>query len=438
MLPATSDQRRASLLRHLLLSLLAVALFASFPSLVRAQGAQSGSSRLESVGVTGSAKFKSDQIAPATGLKRGDQVTRDDIQKGADNLANLGPFANVQYRFSTTSSGVQVQYEVVDAPSVPVLYDNFPWFTDEDLIAAVKSSVHLFDGMAPERGTILDDISNALVRHLQAHGITANVAHELVTLPWNQQKVLRFQAQGATPVIQSVEFTDSLANTARAISDRIGDLVGKPFSRSAVETFEFEQVRPVYLAHSFLRVKFGEPSARVEANKVVVRAPIDIGPAFILNGVTWSGNEPIPLEELTKLLDVVPGGPADGMRIQESWENIRNAFARMGYLDVSLDPIPRFEDAAKRVSYDVKIHEGPQYHMGNLVLTGLSTEGERRIRSAWKIAPGAVFDDGVYEEFVNAGIHQAFAGLPVHYEKIGKFLDKHPADGKIDVMLDFQ
>jgi outer membrane protein assembly factor BamA len=429
---------RAYLARRPLLSIFAVALLAALAFPAQAQDAQSGSGRLESIAVTGSAKFRSDQIAPASGLKPGDQITRDDIQKGADNLANLGPFSDVRYRFSTTTSGVQIQYQVSDAPSVSVFFDNFPWFTDEDLIAAIKGSVHLFDGTAPERGLILDDLSNALVRHLQAHGITANVSHELVTLPWNQQKVVRFEAEGATPVIQSIEFTDSLANVDHAISDRISDLVGKPFSRSTIETFEFEQVRPVYLAHSFLRVKFGEPSARVEANTVVVRAPIDIGPAFIWNGVTWSGNQAIPSAELTKLVDANLGGPANGMRIQGTWENIRNAFEQLGYLDVSLDPIPHFDDAAKRVSYEVKITEGPQYHMGNLVLTGLSTEGEHRIRSAWKIAPGAVFDDHVYEEFLNSGIRQAFAGLPVHYEKIGRFLDKHPADGKIDVMLDFQ
>lgn len=402
------------------------------------QDAQSGSGRLESVSVTGSAKFKSDQIAPATGLKRGDQLTREDIQRGADNLANLGPFADVKYRFATTKSGVQIQYEVADAPSLPILFDNFPWFTDQELIAVIKSSVHLFDGTAPERGTILDEIANALTRHLQAQAITANITHEVVTLPWNQEKVVRFKAEGATPLVQSVEFTDALANVDHAVTDRIGDLVGKPFSRSAIQTFEFEQVQPVYLAHSFLRVKFGESSVRVEGNRVFVRAPIDIGPAFAWNGVTWSGNNAISSAELTRLVDVVLGGPADGMRIQGSWENVRSAFARMGYLDVGLDPIAHFDDAAKRVSYDVKIVEGPQYHMGNLVLTGLSTEGERRIRSAWKIAAGAVFDDDVYEEFVQTGIHQAFAGLPVHYEKIGKFLEKHPADGRIDVMLDFQ
>jgi outer membrane protein assembly factor BamA len=420
------------------LSIMAVALFAASLVPLRARGAQSGSGRLASLTVTGSVKFHSDQIAPATGLKPGDQVTRDDIQKGADNLANLGPFSNVQYRFSTTPSGVQIQYEVVDAPSVPVFFDNFPWFTDDAIIAGIKSSVRLFDGTAPERGGILEEIANALVRLLQAHGITANVSHELVTLPWNEQKVLRFRAEGATPVIEKVDFSDSLAHTSRAVSDRIGDLVGKPFSRSAVETFEFEQVRPIYLALGFLRVKFGEPSAGVEGNQVIVRAPIETGPPFIWDGVTWSGNQAIPSSELTKLVDEVPGGPANGMRIEGTWENVRGAFARLGYLDMSLDSVPHFDEATKRVRYDVKIAEGPQYHMGNLVLTGLSTEGERRIRSAWKIGPGAVFDDSIYEEFVSTGIRQAFAGLPVHYARIGRFLDKHPADAKIDVMLDFQ
>jgi outer membrane protein assembly factor BamA len=412
--------------------------FSSYASTPRTQEAKSGSGRLESISVAGSTKFASEQIAPATGLRTGEQITRDDIQKGADALAKLGLFAKVHYRFATTSSGVQIQYEVADAPTIPVLFDNFPWFSDDELIAGIKSSVHLFDGTVPEHGAILDDVSNALTRQLQAHGITANVSHELVRLPWNGEQVLRLQAEGSVPAVQSVEFSDSLANTARAISDRIGDLAGNPFSRTAIETFEFEQVRPVYLAHSFLRIKFGEPSARLEGNKVIVRAPIDPGPAFVWNGVTWNGNQAISSSDLTKLVDVNLGGPADGMRIQGTWENVRNAFARLGYLDVSVDPIPQFDDATKRVRYEVKINEGPQYHMGNLVLTGLSLEGERRIRSAWKIPQGAVFDDGTYQQFIDSGIKEAFVGLPFHYEKVGRFLEKDPASGKIDVMLDFQ
>ncbi|HUJ32090.1 MAG TPA: POTRA domain-containing protein [Candidatus Acidoferrum sp.] len=423
-------------LRHAALLSLALSLFVAAPLV--AQEAKPGSGKLDGIAVSGSTKFRSDQIAPATGLKAGQPVTREDIQRGADALANLGPFSNVQYRFSTTDTGVRVEYQVTDAPALPVLFDNFPWFTDSEIVALIKSSVPLFDGTAPERGSILDDMANALSRQLVAHGTVANVSHELVTLPDVGRQFVVFHAEGVSLNVKSIEFSDPLASNDRAIQDRLPDLVGKPFSRSAIRLFELEQVRPVYLAHSFLRVAFGEISTQVEGNNVVVRAPIDAGPAFTWNGATWIGNTTVPSSDLDKLVELNVGGSADGLKIEATWESVRHAFERHGYLDVALDPVPAYNDAVKRVGYSVKITEGTQYRMGKLVLTGLSMEGERRLRAAWKIPAGSVFDQGVYEQFLDTGIKEAFQGLPVHYEKIGRFLQKDSAAGKIDVLLDFQ
>jgi outer membrane protein assembly factor BamA len=434
---------RFSRVRHAIVGIFCAAVCAGcYPGIAAAvqqvkQAAVSG--RLDSVKITGSTKFTSEQIVPATHLQVGQPVTREDIQNGANALADLGSFANVRYRFFSGVSGVQVQYELTDAPEVPVLFDDFPWFTDAQMTAYIKTSVPLFDGMAPQRGKILDDIANALTEELQAQSITANVSHELLRLPGGDRQVIVFRAQGdALPVIQSVRFSDSLANTDRAILDRMTDLVGKPFSKMAVETFELEQVRPVYLARAFLNVKFGDPTARVSGDKVTIQAPIDPGPAFTWGGATWEGNRAISSADLNKLVNLVPGASANGMQIEGTWESVRSAFEKLGYLDVALDPTPQFDNAAKRASYDVKISEGPQYHMGKLVLSGLSMEGERRIRAAWKIAPGAVFDDSVYQAFLDSGIHEAFSGLPIHYQTIQKFLDKHPEQREINVMLNFE
>ena len=123
---------------------------------------------------------------------------------------------------------------------------------------------------------------------------------------------------------------------------------------------------------------------------------------------------------------------------QAAWQAVRDAYTRRGYLDVKLTAAPKFDDDAKRVTYTAAITEGPQYSMGKLVLSGLSIEGERRIRAAWKIAPGAIFDQSVYQEFLDRGIREAFAGLPFHYEKIGRFLQRDPKTATVDVLLDFQ
>jgi Surface antigen variable number repeat len=384
-------------------------------------------------------------VVAATGLHIGSTVSAEDLQAGADVLAKLGSFATVQYRFTNDSSGVTVIYEVTDASTIPVTFDNFPWFSEAQLNAAIKAAVVIYDGTAPENGTILDAMSDALVQLLAAHGVHAQVTHAASVIPGTDQQVMDFRVNGPALEVEGVQFTDALARNDPGIQQRLSDLIGKPFSRSAFALFEFEQVRPVYFGHAFLRVKFGAPSAgftgdpnKPLADKVLVVAPIDPGPAYTFGGVTWAGNTAIPSGELQKLVDLMPGQVANGNRIELTWEHVQDAYGKLGYLDVKLDPVPAYDDKSARVSYAVTITEGPEYHMGDLVLTGLSMEGERRIREAWKIPPGAVFDKSAYEEFVSSGIPRAFIGLPVHYDKIGRFLQQDAKTMKVDVLIDFQ
>ena len=415
---------------------------------VRAQQqptAKPGSDRLVSISGSGSHRYSSEQIVVASGLHAGSTVTRDDLQAGADSLSRLGTFSSVQYRFTTIASGIRVDFQVADASAYPVSFDNFPWFSDAELNAALKAAVVLYDGTAPGSGTILDSMSAALASLLATRGVQADVAHALVTLPGGERRAQQFHVEGPALKVEGVEFTDALAKNDHAIRERVADLIGKPFSRSAIELFEFEQVRPIYLAHAFLRVKFGAISTGFTGNptkplrdEILVVAPIEPGPAFTFSRITWTGNSVISSDELQKLIALTPGQVANGNRIELTWDHVRNAYGKLGYLDLNLAPTPAYDDKAASVSYAVSIDEGPQYRMGELVLTGLSLEGERRIRNAWNIARDAVFNSSIYEQFIAGGIPQAFVGLPVHYDKIGHFLEKDPKTSRVDVLLDFQ
>jgi len=409
------------------------------------QSARPGTARLDSVLIAGSMRFTSEQIAAAIGLHPGVTVGREELQGAADKLAALGLFSNIQYRFATVAGGVKVTYEVSDVPGLPVIFDNFPWFSDEELSAAVKASGILFDGGAPMKGTVLDGISEALEKYLDAHNVHARVSHEVVAHPFDNQTVQQFSVENTNLTIQKIEFSDPLAENDRVVQERLPDLVGKPYSRSRIELFEFEQVRPAYLTRAYLKVQFGPPVAHFAATptsplagQLMIAAPINPGAQYAWAGVEWKGNDSITVQDLNRFSALLPGDPADGNKIQSVWETARAAYAQLGFLDAGLNPVPQFDDQTKRVKYVVEVTEGPQYRMGKLVLTGLSVEGERRLKKAWNIAPGAVFDKGVYDDFVNTGIKAAFAGLPVHYDKIGRFLQLDPQNAKVDVLLDFQ
>ncbi len=436
-------QSRFIVARSLLL--LTAVVFASSllltPALAQAPDA-SGNGKLESIKITGSVKYRSEQIAPATGLSPGTTITKYDLQRGADRLAQIGLFASVQYRFASEDTGVRAEYHVTDAPAVSVWFDNFPWFTDDELTAALKRAVPLFDGSAPDHGSLLEELSDALESLLATRGVHSSVSHALVRAPVTDAQVQQFHVEHAAVNIAGVEFSDPLAQGDRGVQLRLSDVVGQPFSRTLVELFEFEQVRPVYLSHAFLRVRFGAPTVRITGSggdaRVTVVAPIEPGAAFGWGGVTWSGNSVASSAELNGLIALRPGDPADGMKMEKMWDAVRDEYTRRGYLDINLAATPQFDDAAKRVTYAVAIAEGPLYHMGKLVLTGLSIEGERRIRAAWGIAEGAAFNKDIYEQFAATGIKQAFTGLPFHYEKVGRFLQQDPAKGTVDVLLDFQ
>ena len=429
----------------LLLSLCLLAVLPACPLLANAQNSQAGTAHLDSVLVTGSLRFTSEQISKAIGLRAGEVIDRDTLQGAADKLAELGLFSNIQYRFSSVATGVKVTYQVADAPLLPVTFDNFPWATDEDLSAGLKTSGILFNGSAPAKGTILDAMSEALAHVLDQRGVHARVTHQVITLPVKDQMVQQFRVDDANLTVQSIEFNDDLAKNDRAIQERLADLVGKPYSRSTIEFFELEQVRPIYLAHSYLRVQFGPTVARFAAKSsepltgpVIVSVPIIVGPAYQWGGVEWRGNDSVTSANLDRVVDLKPGDSADGNKIEAVWEHARATYGQAGFLDAIVNPEPQFDDKAARVIYTVTITEGPQYRMGNLVLTGLSLEGERRIRKAFPIAQDAVFNKGMYESFVNSGLKSAFAGLPVHYDKIGRFLQEDQTGAKVDVMLDFQ
>src|SRR5271157_3847088 len=89
--------------RHLLpfLSLAAIAIVASSGAAIPPpqQGALAGT--LKTVKITGTQRYTSDQVGVASGLKIGQAVTHDTLQAAADQLAQLGLFSKVDYRFTT-------------------------------------------------------------------------------------------------------------------------------------------------------------------------------------------------------------------------------------------------------------------------------------------------------------------------------------------------
>jgi hypothetical protein len=259
---------------------------------------------------------------------------------------------------------------------------------------------------------------------------------------------MQFRVEGVPLRVQSLKVDDPIAASSERLKDRIPDIKGQPYSLFAVELFEMEQVRPLYISKGFLKAQIGPPQTLLvpdvndpKTSAIDIIIPVHQGAAYTWNGVSWQANMVLLSTTLDSMVTLKPGDIADGTKIENMWHEIELEYQRHGYLDMKLDAEAQLEDAAHQVSYRVKLTEGPQYRMGEMVITGLSLDAEKRLRQMWQIAPGQVFDETYYESHMTLFAkpsRDVFGDLPVHYNEFGHLLRPDPDRHVVDVLLDFK
>jgi outer membrane protein assembly factor BamA len=424
-------------------------LFAGLSGLAQTPAANSvPSSTIASIKVTGAQKFPADQIIAASGLRSGDVVTAEQIQDATNRLAALGIFSSVSFRYTSKGDAINLEFRVQEASTYPVSFDNFPWFTSDEIGSAIRNQVGLFTGEAPGDGTMVDQMAAVIENMLATQKIKGNVAHQLLAKAVGDGMVMQFRVEDGQLRVQSVQFGDSMAANSERLKDRVPDVKGQPYSLFAVEVFENEHVRPIYSSKGFLRAQIGPPQTHLipdtnnpKDTAVELSIPISPGPVYSWKGISWQGNAAVPSSDLDGPVELKLGEIADGMKIEALWQKIEAYYGRHGYLDMKLSAEPQFDETAHQISYRVAVSEGPQYRMGDMVITGLSLDAEKRLRQAWQIEPGQIFDDGYYElhmKILSKPSRDIFGELPVHYNEFGHLLRPDASRHTVDVLLDFK
>ncbi len=414
----------------------------------RAQTAPAASALLREIRAEGLKSLPEPQFAAISGLQIGAQAGRDELQGAADKLVQSGLFAHVRYNFQSRPDGLVVTFYVEEAQRIPAYFDNLPWFTDGELNDAIHAKLPFYDGTLPAAGAVVDQAAEAAGEFLATHGLQAAIEHQVIANPNGDGNVQEFHIDGAALKISSLEFSDASLNSSKMVQQELAELKGKPYSRMAIDLFLTEQVRPLYQKQGYLRAKLGPPEIRLTGNpnqklpeQIPVFVPVTPGANYRWKGVEWSGNSLLSSNTLTSDLGLKDGDIADGMAIEAGLDRVREEYGHIGYLEAKVDPLPSYDDQAHTLAYKVRIEEGKAYKFGALTITGLSPTAEKRLRDAWTIPQGELFDKAVFEDFLTkleSKPADIFRSLPVHYENVGHWIQTDEANHTVDVLLDFK
>jgi outer membrane protein assembly factor BamA len=164
-----------------------------------------------------------------------------------------------------------------------------------------------------------------------------------------------------------------------------------------------------------MKVQFGEPQTKVvkqpaaenedgPRNQTVVDVSYAVNPGlqYKLKSLEWSGNHEFPTETLQKMVRAEIGQPANTIRLGDNLKDIQKLYGSRGYITATIKPDAQFDDASGTVAIRLDVNEGAVYHMGELEFRGLDNSLTAKLRNAWKIRPGEVYDSTYLSEYLPA------------------------------------
>ncbi len=363
----------------------------------------------------------------------GDVITIPELKRRSARLLMSGLFADVRYKYMLRGSAIDITFALEEKPwDTPVAFDNYIWFDDAFLHAAIAEAIPGYEGKIPYGGSDLTRrIMAILDKVLEEHGIAAktdSVSLDLPSVPFGKDVPLRvlieatdtprearipdlppssreawFAVKGPPLSICSVDFVgdhlpqDELGEMTRA-------LLGEPYSRRHVRIYATATIEPIFRNRGYLDVDVhvgrATQSRTADCEGVRLSLAIEPGVTYRFDGFTWKGDLLVPEDVMESSMEIAKDSVCDEGLVRRQLDDLLKSYGAHGYLDPRYSLERKLDRGARRVVYGVAIEKGPLYHMGRLELLGLSGPMEKWARSNWELEPGRIFDSTYPERFL--------------------------------------
>ena len=433
LLPSSGRRTAAGIILTLLLF--------SFPSIAQQRQTLG---RLEFVGLK---RLTRDQVTAMSGLKIGQVIDANILDAAAGELLKTGLFRRLSYRVHNAGNQAIVTFQVEEsAVSLPVVFENFVWFSDEEILAAIHKDVLFFNGTSPASGETPDKIAAALQRLLTEKHIAGQVDY----MPYvsKDKQELLFTVKGARIPICSLHFPGASAVPEADLIRASQPLFKADYSQKDTATFVPLNLLQLYRRGGFLKAEFQPPSATwvtsgLCSGGVNVTIPVTEGTSYRWAKSVWDGNDKLAVEDLATALGMNPGDLADGVKIDNGLKNVAKAYGSRGFLNPTIEASPEFDDAASLVTYRFKINEGQRYFMGNLIVSGLPAAEADELKSRWTLGTNAVFDESYIDQFRQGALREFLQTLAQRSRTSVRYhveVEQRPDNQKltVDVLINFK
>ena len=386
--------------------------------------------KLVALKATGTARYTDKEILASSGLQIGQTAADGDFKEAVRRLGNSGLFSDVAYSYTSSGATVKLELQLTDTDKsklVPARFENFVWFTDDELRAALQRRVPLFKQLLPLSGNLADEVSEALQAMLTEKQFPGRVNYMREgDQSGGPVSAMVYRAEEVSIRISSFEFPGATPEQAALLTTAARNATGAEYGRSSLVAVAKVDLMPVFLQRGYLKAAFGPSEARVVPNpppaedaqvavgdvQVIAIVPVMPGKVYSTSVVEWKGNSAIATSEVAPLVHLPPGEPVDAVRLLRDVENVGKLYRSRGYMTVQVRPEAQFDDEHSAVRYDLNVVEGDLYKMGELEIAGLDTQSTIRMRDAWTLRQEQPYNADYPKKFLDDTRQLVPRGVP--------------------------
>lgn len=373
---------------------LALLLLCSFPSLAQKKVPP------QAIRFQGAPQYTQEELLGAAGLNPSTRLNSAQVKVHARQLNDTGLFKEIKF----TSDSKGLLFTLTPASELfPMHLENVPLTPGKEIDARLHERFPLYRSLLPASGSMVDGICRTFEEMLAAKGAKVRVQAAL-TSGLGPQKLTavnftvvspavhigRIQLAGVSPVMQ--------AKASLLASGRTGN------------SFDTEGTS-IDLKHVFedLYQDQGYAAVQVDVAQVdpliVSDQSVDVpytitvkeGGIYKPGTIDFSAGGLVARADVEKILSKEP--PGSGRPLDLFIFAVRDAYSAKGYLDCSVVKHPHFDEAAHIVNYSLEIAPGPQYRLASVKFDGAPDVMAAKLKLAWKMAPGDVFDQSYLSNF---------------------------------------
>jgi outer membrane protein insertion porin family len=355
---------------------------------------------LKTIRFQGATQYTQQELLAAADLKVDARLNPREVKAHAKQLIDTGLFQEVK----TSSDSKGLLFTLMPSSQLfPMHLENVPLTPGKELDAKLHERFPLYRGLLPASSSMLDGICQTLEEMLTAKSIKATVKAAL-TSGLGPQKLTAMNFTVVSPAVHIGRI--QLAGISAAMQAKAGLLAGGQTGND----FDTENTA-IGLQHAFEDLYQDQGYAAVQVDVAEVDPPVvsdqavDIpftvtikeGGIYKLGTIDFPANALVARADVEKILLKYPTG--SGRPLDLFLLAVRDAYHPRGYLDCTVVSHASFNEATRIVNYSLEIAAGSQYRLGSVKFDGAPDAMAAKLKLAWKMAPGDVFDESYVSNF---------------------------------------